>query len=192
MGTPEIRNMMRKTGVDVFEADQCMCGLKTWGKSRSQLVLAKKPTKFMTNSRAIGRELTRKCDGSHEHQLLIDGRAHAAARYPAALCKAMCRGIIKEQLQRSLDVRTVVEIQEGEHWRSLDLEENHEEEETDAAMYATTPGDLCEETEHERRMRCEEGMRHEKDPGHPPPWTCSSAGHGLGKTGIKDDPERTS
>ena len=37
---PEIRKMMRKTGVDVFEADQCMYGLKTWGKSRSQLVLA--------------------------------------------------------------------------------------------------------------------------------------------------------
>ena len=55
---PEIRKMMRKTSVDVFEADQCMFGLKTWGKSRSQLVLAKKPTKFMTNSRAIGRDMS--------------------------------------------------------------------------------------------------------------------------------------
>ena len=26
-----------------------MYGLKTWGKSRAQMVLAKKPTKFMTN-----------------------------------------------------------------------------------------------------------------------------------------------
>ena len=108
------------------------------GKYRSQLVLAKKPAKFMTNSRAFGRELTRECDGSHEHQPLIDGRAQAAARYPTALCKAICRGVIKEKLQRSLDVRAVVEIQEGEHWRSLELEEKNEEDETESAMYSTT------------------------------------------------------
>ena len=82
---PEIRKMMRKTGVDVFEVDQCMYGLKTWGKSRCQLVLAKKPIKFMTNSRSIGRELSKRCDGTHEQQPLSDGRAQAAARYPKAL-----------------------------------------------------------------------------------------------------------
>ncbi len=53
---------MREVGFDVVEADQCMFGLKTWGKSRHQLVPARKPTKFMTNSRAIGKELGRKCD----------------------------------------------------------------------------------------------------------------------------------
>ena len=49
---------MRDLGVFVVEADQCMFGLKTWGKSKSQLMLAKKPTRFMTNSQALGRELT--------------------------------------------------------------------------------------------------------------------------------------
>ena len=29
---PEIRKMMRKSGVGVYEADQCMYGLKTWDK----------------------------------------------------------------------------------------------------------------------------------------------------------------
>ena len=140
--------------MDVYEADHCMYGLKTWGKHRSQLVLAKKPTKFMTNSRTIGRELIRKCDGAHEHQQLIDGRAHAVARYPTALCKAICRGIIKEKPQRSLDVRAVVEIHEGEHWRKLDLEEHHEKEETDCTWYSTPPGNLCEEM----------------DPDHLAPW----------------------
>ena len=33
---------MREAGVNVVEADQCMFGLKTWGKTRSQLVPAKK------------------------------------------------------------------------------------------------------------------------------------------------------
>ena len=46
------------------------------------MVSAKKPTKFMTNSKVIGHELSRKCDGNHVHQPLIDGRAKDAARYP--------------------------------------------------------------------------------------------------------------
>ena len=47
---PCIRKMMKETGVDVVEVDQCMFGLKTWGLSKTQFVLAKKPTRFMTNS----------------------------------------------------------------------------------------------------------------------------------------------
>ena len=49
-GLPCIKRMMREVDVDVVEADQCMYVLLTWGKNWSQLVLAKKPTKFMVNS----------------------------------------------------------------------------------------------------------------------------------------------
>ena len=59
---PMTRRMMTEVGVDVVEADQCMFGLKTWGSSKHQLVPARKPTKFMTNSRAIASELRRRCD----------------------------------------------------------------------------------------------------------------------------------
>ena len=62
---PCVRKMMREVGVEIVEADQCMFGLKTWGRHKSQLMLAKKPTKFMTNSWLIGRELKRKFDGTH-------------------------------------------------------------------------------------------------------------------------------
>ena len=65
---PCIRKLMRDQGVHVGEADQCMVGLKTWGANKSQLMLAKKPTRFMTNSQVLGRELSRRCDKSHEHQ----------------------------------------------------------------------------------------------------------------------------
>ena len=68
---PAIKKMMVEAQVDVFEADQFMYGLKTWGASRHQLVPAKKPTKFMTNSRSVGKELSRRCDGRHEHQPLV-------------------------------------------------------------------------------------------------------------------------
>ena len=59
----EIQKLGREEGVTIYRADQCMYGLKTWGQKRGQLVAAKKPTKFMTNSRALGRQLETKCDG---------------------------------------------------------------------------------------------------------------------------------
>ena len=59
---PVIRKMMAEVGVDVVETDQCMFGLKIWGGNRHHLVPAKTPTKFMTNSRAIGNELRRRFD----------------------------------------------------------------------------------------------------------------------------------
>ena len=114
---PCIKKVMRELGVDVVEADQCMFGLKTWGSSRAQLVLAKKPTRFMTNSRSIGQELRRKCDWTHPHQPLVDGRAKDAARYPPALCRAICRGIAKEKMQRQFGIRAVMEVGEGVHKR---------------------------------------------------------------------------
>ena len=117
---------MREVGVDVVEADQCMYGLHTWGKTKSQLVLAKNPTKFMTNSRSLGRELSRMCDGEHTHQPLVDGRAKDAARYPPALCKAICRGVAKEKMQRQLGIRAVMEVGTRVHRRSIDTEEHHE------------------------------------------------------------------
>ena len=87
---PVIRRMMEEVGVDVVEADQCMFGLKTWGSSKHRLVPARKATKFMTNSRSVGKEFKVKCERGHEHQPLVDGRAKDAARYPPALCRAIC------------------------------------------------------------------------------------------------------
>ena len=50
----------------------------------------------MTNSDEIARELQKRCDGKHEHQQLISGRAGPAARYPEGLCRAICIGLAKE------------------------------------------------------------------------------------------------
>ena len=87
----EVQDLAREQGVTIYRADQCMYGLKTWARGRKEMVAAKKPTKFMTNSRALGRQLEMKCDGKHQHQSLVDGRAASAARYPEELCKAICR-----------------------------------------------------------------------------------------------------
>ena len=88
---PEIIRMMSQIGVTVVEADQCMYGLKTSGQDRKTTIHAKKPTKFMTSSRALGEELAKKRDGQHARQSLVDGRARHAAKYPPALCRAICR-----------------------------------------------------------------------------------------------------
>ena len=101
---PCIRKLMRDLGVYVVEADLCMYGMKTWGASKSQLMFAKKPTRFMTNSQVLGRELSRRYDEIHEHQPLLDGRAKDAARYPPGLCRAICKGISKEKMLRACGI----------------------------------------------------------------------------------------
>ena len=80
----------------------------------------------MTNSRSIGGRLRKKCVGKHVHQLLVDGRARDAARYPQALCLAICRGVAKEKMRRQLDIRAVMEVGRGVHRRTIDTEEYHE------------------------------------------------------------------
>ena len=92
----------------------------------AQLVLAKKPTVLMTNSRSIGHELKKPCDGGHEHQPLLDGRANGAARYPPALCRAICRGVAKENMQRQLVISAVMVVGKGVHGITIDSEGYHE------------------------------------------------------------------
>ena len=96
-------------------------------------MLAKKPTKFMINSWLIGRELKRKCDGTHEHQPLIDGRAKDAARYPPALCRAICRGITKEKMKGACRLTPVMAVGDAPHAVNVDPEEEHERDEADIA-----------------------------------------------------------
>ena len=81
-----------------------MFGLRTRSAGGTKLV--KTCTKFMTNSRAMGNELKRRCDGSLEHQQLLDGWAAKAARYPEGLCRAICRGNVKEKRETNADTRS--------------------------------------------------------------------------------------
>ena len=54
-GLREIQKLAKAQGVAVYEADQCMYGLRTWGNNTAETVHARKATKFMNNSRALGR-----------------------------------------------------------------------------------------------------------------------------------------
>ena len=92
----EITDVLDLKDVEVAQGDQCMYGLKTWGKSGRDVKAARKSTKFMSNSAEIRRELSKRCDGSHSHQSLTGGRAGESSRYPPELCRAICRGLIRE------------------------------------------------------------------------------------------------
>ena len=71
---------------------------------------AKKRTRFMTNVPEAKEELGIKCDGSHEHQQLVGGRAKKAEAYPEKLCKAICRAVVKTKARLSRNLDMVYEI----------------------------------------------------------------------------------
>ena len=78
-----IQDLLKLKGVQTTIADQCMYGLNTWSTNRAtQDTPARKNTKSMTNSECLAKELANKCDKSHVHQVLLDGRAKGAAAYP--------------------------------------------------------------------------------------------------------------
>ena len=79
---------------ELFETvmDQCMYGLTTTTDS-GDVMPARKPTKWLTNSGCVAARLSARCDGSHSHQPLVGGRASAAQVYPPELCRAIAAGL---------------------------------------------------------------------------------------------------
>ena len=103
--------LLEMEGVGTVVADQCMFGLKTWGKGGE--MPAKKPTKFATNADAVKSELAVRCDKSNEHQNLVSNRAKAAEQYPRKLCAAIRRGIMKKKRNDAMHIKPdgrVVEV----------------------------------------------------------------------------------
>ena len=109
-GLKVIQELAKQPGVEISVADQCMYDLKTWSRDGKRLLPAKKTTKFMTNCRGVSLELQRRCDKSHEHQQLLDGRAKHASRYTPELCKALCRGLLKEKHKDNMNVKYLCSV----------------------------------------------------------------------------------
>ena len=80
---------MEDEGVVTTVADQCRYGLMTRGEDGGMMP-AKKKTRFMTNSQAIAEELGKNCEGGHQHQQLVGGRAADAARCPKVTSADPC------------------------------------------------------------------------------------------------------
>ena len=90
----QIASIARDPTVHVVVGDQCQYGLVTpSAEDKSKLMPALKPTRFMTNSHIMSRQLDKRCPKDHVHQQLVGNRCKDAAFYPAPLVKAMLKGI---------------------------------------------------------------------------------------------------
>ena len=80
---PEMDRLANEEGVQRVRTDMCQFGMmsRTSGVG-SVLGHVLKPTGFLTNSKHIARELSRRCPRDHDHVPLVGGRAAAAAIYP--------------------------------------------------------------------------------------------------------------
>ena len=87
--------ILRMKGVTTIVGDQCQFGLETKGEHGNSAPTRKR-TRFMLNSPEILKELGKLCPGDHRHQHLVSGRAEKAAVYPDGLCRAICRGLVKQ------------------------------------------------------------------------------------------------
>ena len=87
-----IQKIMALPGIEYVDMDQCQYGLLTPSDAdRSKLVPALKPTKWLTNSQVMSEQLSKRCDGSHQHQHLTGGRCKDAAFYPLPLVRSILK-----------------------------------------------------------------------------------------------------
>ena len=94
-----IKKVFNIPGVQRVVGDQCHCGLMS--RDNGGQGFARKTAGFMTNSPCIALQLQRRCFNRggckiHKHVQLVNGRARAARVYPPELCRAVCRGLIKQ------------------------------------------------------------------------------------------------
>ena len=98
---PCIEELKEDSRVNVAYANMCRFGMTTHiDKRDGPRGLVSKPTGFMTSGWGMYQELCKPCKGGHLHLPLSGSRASACQEYPKDLCKAICRGILK---QKALD-----------------------------------------------------------------------------------------
>ena len=89
---PFILRIRNRHDVDETTMDQCRYGLTTPDPNHDPKP-AKKPTRWMSISRAMRARLSRRCTREHEHQPLMGGRGKAAELYPKELILEILRGM---------------------------------------------------------------------------------------------------
>ena len=98
-----IQNVLGRKGVIKVSADQCQYGLMSRDKTGEGVV--RKATSFMTYAPYVAMELQRRCPNRlgkihHRHVTLEGGRTTFAQVYPEELCKAICKGLLNQNLLR--------------------------------------------------------------------------------------------
>ena len=106
--------------VYVITTDQCAFGLR----ARDSLgwALVKKPTKFITNSWYIAKNLNRRCRGGHRHSETVgqgERLMRVIERYPVALVNAVLRGLRQEAIASNMlsSLEAGFHVDEPDVWR---------------------------------------------------------------------------
>ena len=103
-----MEDLLKQAGVWTVNADLCMYGMTVTCKGVTKP--AKKPTRFATNAWCVAEALGRRCDKSHEHIDLLEGRAAQAAVYPRKLCETISKAVAQ---QIAFDRRGLVCLSHG-------------------------------------------------------------------------------
>ena len=105
----------------------------------------------MTDSQAIA--LKRVCQGHHEHQQLLSGRAGEASRYPKGLCDAICRGLREEIKWETFGFKCLMRVEQVARVGEERVE--HEDETEEAKAWDDVAGEELDPKE-VRRARMKE------------------------------------
>ena len=89
---------MLNSRVILVEGHMCQFGMHSHiDKVDGDHGWVKKPTGFLTSSRFVADQLSRRCKTDHDHVQLVGGRAAGAQVYPDGLCRAMLRGVAQQK-----------------------------------------------------------------------------------------------
>ena len=88
---PCIRQLCQMDGVVRVVGDMCMQGMCS-----PKGLPVRKSTGWLSNAPFVLNELRTRCDQAHTHDVLLNGKAKAAAIFPIPLCKSILRGIRKQ------------------------------------------------------------------------------------------------
>ena len=130
-----MRRIMELEGVYTIQAPMCKWGMTS--EDGEGLGYVRKETQWVTNSPELAKTIEGKCDGSHRHVHLINGRARYAQVYPPKLVSAILRGI-KRELRNLGELSMVAEMTGGP---APDGESNEQKGEYfDGKYFDTTTG----------------------------------------------------
>ena len=107
-------------GVVTTALDMCRFGMVT--RVGDVDVPVRKPTKVMTNSAEIAKEVGRRCEGGDRHEELTGGRAKACAIYPDAFCKAICVGLVRQRRSDERAAGAICQLMDTEALMEVNVE----------------------------------------------------------------------
>ena len=101
----QMQQLQQLPGVYTVTSPMCHWGMRIGSRRGKEELLAKKPTKWVTNSRFLAKALDQWCANQlghglvHKHVELVGGIAHFASEYPLGLIQAIVHSLRQQLLE---------------------------------------------------------------------------------------------